>query len=416
MAGLRLHTLLCILLLAGSLPEALAARPESGGPKALAPLFVEVRLNTPVKFSHLKTGDVLEGEVVRNAFAGYRLMIPTGARVSLTVSGMERRRKESSDKWPWPAEYFRSKSEKFPTFDLLTASLPAGSKASFPVSFVTDCKVIHLTAKTVKGGKSGNRAQQPSTVKSQEKAGRQAQGPMLELVVEANPPTGGADTAAAAGSTPDNQLLPGIETLAAGTETKLALLDRLSASRSRPGDPFKAILAEPLRLSSGEIVPEGSLFEGRVGKSTPPRWLSRPGSLYLTFNRLVLPSGASIPIAASVVGVEAGRNTRMKVDSEGGLSGGNPGKKRLLVDVGVDFGLSKVADDSFQLIAEVLVSTATDASTAGTARLIGMAVGGYLFIRRHGRNVVLPPYTMINIRFDRPPSFLKSETTQQQMQ
>ncbi len=415
MAGLRFHTLLCILLLAGSLPEALVARPKSGGPKAHALLFVEAHLNSPVKFSHLKTGDVLEGEVVRNAFSGYRLMIPAGTRVSLRVTRMERRRKESSDNWPWPAEYFRSKSEKFPTFDLLTASLPAGGIACFPVSLVTAFDEIHLTAKTVEGGYSGNRTQQPSTVKSQEKAGKQAQGSMLELVVEVNPPTSGAATTAAAGSTSANKPLSGIEALAAGTETKLALLDRLSASSSRVGDPFKAILAEPLRLSSGEIVPEGSLLKGHVGKSTPPRWLSRPGSLYLTFNRLVLPSGASLPIAASVVGAEASRNTRMKVDSEGGLSGGNPGKKRLLVDVGVGFGLSKVADDSFQLIAEALVSTATDASTAGTARLIGMAVGGFFFIKRHGRNVVLPPYTMINIRFDRSPSFLTPETKHQRM-
>jgi hypothetical protein len=415
MAGLRFHTLLCILLLAGSLPEALSARPKSGGPKAHTLLFVEVHLNSTVKFSHLKTGDVLGGKVVRNAFSGYRLMIPAGTRVSLRVSGMERRRKESSDNWPWPAEHFRSKSEKFPTFDLLTASLPAGGNASFPVSLVTAYDEIHLTAKAVEGGKSGNRTQQPSTVKSQEKAGKHGRCSMLELVVEANPPTGGAATTAAAGSPSDKGPPTEIETLAAGTETRIALVGRLSASRSRPGDPFKAILAEPLRLSSGEIVPEGSLFEGHVGKSTPPRWLSRPGSLYLTFNRLVLPSGTSFPIAASVVGAEASRNTRMEVDSEGGLSGGNPGKKRLLVDVGVGFGLSKVADDGFQLIAEALVSTATDASTAGTARLIGMAVGGFFFIRRHGRNVVLPPYTMINIRFDRSPSFLAPETKQQLM-
>lgn len=100
----------------------------------------------------------------------------------------------------------------------------------------------------------------------------------------------------------------------------------------------------------------------------------------------------------------------MKVDPEGGLRGGSPGKKRPLFDLGVYFGLSKVSDDSFQLIAQALVSTATDASTAGTARLVGIAVGGFFFIKRHGRNVVLPPYTMLNVRFDRSPSLLTSGT------
>ncbi|HET7101928.1 MAG TPA: hypothetical protein VFJ52_12320, partial [Terriglobia bacterium] len=216
-------------------------------------------------------------------------------------------------------------------------------------------------------------------------------------------------TIADAGSASGNKPAPEIETLAPATETKLALVDRLSASANRPGDRFKAILAEPLRLSSGVIVPEGSLLEGRVGKRTPPRWLSRPGSLNLTFNRLLLPTGTSISIAASVVGVEANRNTRMKVDSEGRMSGGGPDKKRLLIDAGVAFAFSKVADDSFQLIAEAVVSTATDASTAGTARLIGMAVGGFFFIRRRGRDVVLTPYTMLSVRFDRTPSLLTPE-------
>ena len=106
----------------------------------------------------------------------------------------------------------------------------------------------------------------------------------------------------------------------------------------------------------------------------------------------------------------------MKVDSEGGLSGGSAGKKRLLVDLGVSFGFAKVADDTFQLIAQAAVSTATDASTAGTARLIGMAIGGVLFIKRRGRDVVLPPYTMIDVRFDRSPSFPTFPTPRVQQQ
>ena len=413
MVVLRFHTRLCIVLLSVLLPQALFGRPENNTPSAHAPLFVEVHLNSPVKFSRLKTGDVLRGEVARNVFWGYHLMIPTGTQVSLKVSGMERRRKESSNTWPWPAEYFRSKSEKFPTFDLLTASLPAGVSASFPVSRVTAYNEIHLTAKTVKGGKSRDRSKHAPTTENQDNAGNLPPGSRLELVVDAHPRTGGTATAAAADSGSGNSPAPGIEPLLAGTETKLALVDGLSASASRPGDPFKAILAEPLLLSSGEIVPEGSLLEGRVGKRIPPRWFSRPGSLNLTFNRLVLPTGASISIAASLVGVEAERNTQMKVDSEGRLSGGSPGRRRLLIDAGVAFGLSKVADDAYQLVAEALVSTATDVSTAGTARLIGMAVGGFFFIRRHGRDVVLPPYTMLSVRFDRPPSSLASETSQQ---
>jgi hypothetical protein len=410
-----LRALICVLILACCFPLGLLAQSGNGGPKVHAPVFVEVRLDSPVEFSRLKAGDVLRGEATRNVFSGYHVMIPAGSRVSLRVSGMEKRRKESSDKWPWPAEHFRSKNEKFPTFDLLTVSLPGGGNTSFPVSLVTACNIIHVVAQASKTRKSKDRSQAPSTGEHQDNGGKPAPGSWLEMAIETDGPAGGSTPSTGTDSPSGNGPLTGIETLAAGTETKLALLKRLSASKSRPGDSFKAILAEPLRLSSGEIVPEGSLFEGRVRKSTAPRWLSRPGSLYLTFDRLVLPTGASLPIAASVVGVETKRDSRMKVDSEGGLSGGSPGKKRLLIDLGVGFGFAKIADDSFQLIAEALVPTATDASTAGTARLIGMAVGGVFFIKRRGRDVVLPLYTMIDIRFDRSPAFPTPETQRQGM-
>lgn len=182
---------------------------------------------------------------------------------------MERRRKETSNIWPRPADHFRSKSEKFPTFDLLTVSLPAVGNVSFPLSVVSAYDEIHLKVRTEKGGESGGRPQHPVKRKGQEKTGKRPPESRLEVVVEAHPPASGISKSAATASAPDNGNPPKIETLAAGTQTKLALVDRLSASRSRPGDSFKAILAEPLRLSSGEIIPEGTLFEGRVGRSTP---------------------------------------------------------------------------------------------------------------------------------------------------
>ena len=90
------------------------------------------------------------------------------------------------------------------------------------------------------------------------------------------------------------------------------------------------------------------------------------------------------------------------MNSEGGLRGGSPGKARLLIDLGVTGGIAKVSDDSFQLIAEALISTATDASTAGSARLVGAAFSTLYLITRHGRDVILPKYTKMDITFDQP--------------
>jgi hypothetical protein len=417
MTTVRFNALTCILLLAVVSPVGVPAGRQDAGRKTYTPAFVEVRFDSPVTFSRLKPGDTLPGEATRNVYSGYRLVFPAGSRITLKVAGMEKQRKEFSDTWPWPAQHFRNKYERLPTFDLLTVSLPGGGNISFPVSMVIAPDRIHVAAQPVNAGKSKDKPPSPSPGNMRNGAGVRPPGSSLELVIKANPTRTGEERAKAAIDSPTSVgSLQGIGTLSPGAETKLALLGKLSASKSRPGDSFKAILAEPLRLNSGEILPEGSLFEGSVRKSRGPRWLSRPGSLYLTFNRLVLPTGASLPVAASVVGIEADPHSRMRVDSEGGLSGGSPGTKRLLVALGVGFGFAKLADDSFQLIAEALVSTATDASTAGTARLIGMAVGGVIFIKRRGRDVVLPPYTMIDVRFDRSPLTLTPEPPQHGME
>jgi hypothetical protein len=52
--------------------------------------------------------------------------------------------------------------------------------------------------------------------------------------------------------------------------------------------------------------------------------------------------------------------------------------------------------------AEALISTATDASTAGSARLVGAAFSALYLITRHGRDVILPKYTKLDITFNQP--------------
>ena len=151
MKGLRIQIFYCVLILAGCLPAALLARAG----EAPAPVFVEVRLNSPVMPSHLKPGDVLKGEAVENVFSGYRLVIPGGSHVSLRVSGMERRKKESSMQWPWPIRHFISKYRNFPTFSLITVSLPGVGSTKFPVSLVTTYDEIQVAAQGPRAKKSG---------------------------------------------------------------------------------------------------------------------------------------------------------------------------------------------------------------------------------------------------------------------
>ena len=205
-------------------------------------------------------------------------------------------------------------------------------------------------------------------------------------------------------------MFSGPTTSASGTHAKIILLGAVSAGKSRVGDTFQARVVEPVRVNDEVVLPEGSLLDGEVVRSTPPRMLSRGGSLYLKFNKLSLPGGGPTPITATLTGIEINERSHTKVDAEGGLRADRPGKAWMLANIGVTAGLAKVADDTTQLIIEALVETATDASTAGSAKIAAACVSGVFMLTRHGRDVVIPQFTEMNVMFDRPVSLTPANT------
>jgi hypothetical protein len=76
----------------------------------------------------------------------------------------------------------------------------------------------------------------------------------------------------------------------------------------------------------------------------------------------------------------------------------------MAINIGVTAGLAKEADDALQLIVEAIVSTATDASTAGVGRIAASCVSGIFMVSRHGRDVMIPRFTEMDIALDRPVS------------
>lgn len=406
---IKVCTFAAILMLLNGMSLKLMAGAGDVDQNAAAPAFVEARFNNPGKLSRLKPGDTLQGEVTENVFFGDRLAVPKGSRVSMSVSRLERRPKGQSIVLPWPAGYFLPKYGKYPAFDYADITLPDGSRMRLHVTSASQVQEVHASLGTRSKRNSGEKKPTSKERAKQTAKSKRVAGPRYEVVVDQQPPEAPESSSARAAEAAWQRASQSeIKTVTAGTEAKLALLDSLTASKSRTGEPFRALLIEPLRLNSGLMLPEGTVFEGFVSKRTPARRLCRSGSLYLTFNHLVLPAGTRLPIAASISGVGVAPGSYMKVSSEGGLKGGSPGKARLLVELGVSFGLSKVADDTYQLIDEAFVSTATDASTAGTARLIGLGFAGFYWLTRRGRDVNLPPYTMLTVRFDRTPSLVAS--------
>ncbi len=388
-------SLAALLLLTCCFAPQLLAGPQQANAAAAVPAFIEARLAAGIAFRKLQPGETVRGKVLDNVFSGDHLFIPKGSSISLTVSRLVRQRRETSGLLPWPIRYFRSKYVKVPHFDSATVTLAGGATIQVPVVAVSPTHEVRFT----------ERSHAKPAPASAETGKRPASAPGLRVQVVVRPQGAQTSPAALTAQTfaPRRAELSDVQELGAGARVKLALLDSLSTARSHAGESFKALLVEPVRLNADLTLPEGTVFEGRVVKITPARRLHRSGSLHLAFDRLDLPQGLSIPISASLAGIEVNQKSVLKMNPEGGLTGRGPGKKRVLVELGIGAGLSKVADDGYQLLAEALVSTATDASTAGTARLVGFAVTSVYWLTRRGRDVTLPPYTTFTIRFDRSP-------------
>jgi hypothetical protein len=352
-------------------------------------VYVKVRLDKVVKVSALKPGNVVEGKLAQDVYSGDRELFAAGSRVRLTVDKLQRRRRVPNDHWPLIVKIFTPRHENYPTFQSATISLPDGKEFPLQVSLISIYREKEISAQVKsKSVGSGN------------------SGPIVTL--EAENPT---EILGASGGISSGVALAGPVTLAAGTAAKIILLGGVSSSKSRPGDLFQARLVEPVLLDTKVVLPEGTLLKGKVVKSTPPRVLSRSGSLLLAFTDLTLQGGPDVPAVASVTGAEIDQRSHTKIDPEGKLHGDRPGKAWMLINVGVTGGIAKEADDATQLLVEALVSTATDASTAGTAKIVGACASGVFMLTRHGRDVVLPRFTEMNITFDRPVTLRGSQVT-----
>ena len=411
--NLRFHLLitpglfLCSSLSAWTQEAAISAAPPDTD--AMSPVYLKVQIEKPLHLSSLKPGDVVEGRVERDAYSERGEEFASGSTARLAVDHVEKRKRENNGRWPWVVGMFTPHLQRFPVFTEARIVGPDDIVRTLSVSLVTSGRKTEIEnkprKKTNRGlpadGSSSSAAAKPLPSRNPEK------GP--ELLLEAHP---GKEAPAALPETISGATISGATSrttdavpeasVPAGTRCRILLLDGIRSSTSRPGDKVRAVLLEPAVVGRQVVLPAGSMFQGSVTGAVRPRWLSRAGSLALAFNSVALPGGHTLPMASSIVGVELDAASKMRLDEEGRMHGGPPGLKWILIDGGVAAGLAKVADDGTQWLIEALLSTATDASTAGTARVVSTCVSGVFLLTRHGRDVRLPKYTEMTVTLDRP--------------
>jgi hypothetical protein len=349
-------------------------------------------------------GTTLEGKLARSLYWRDTEVFAKGSTVRLVMDQIEWRKKAYAvDDRPFVIHLFAPRHDVVARFRSVNVLLPGGVEVPLRATFIALTQRAELRAETAKpAAKGGKAADDPGGHVLKSKHQKTAPPRVLTLQVEPEGTTLPVLAEARAGKKAGSPAAcPEPCTIAQGTRMPVVLLKGLSASKDHQGQPFQAVLLEPVLVGSTIAIPQGSILQGVLAMRVPPRRLYRPGSLNLLFTHLTLPNGAATAIAASPVAAEVDRGTHMTMDSEGRIHAQNPGKARFLLDFGVTGGISKVSDDTTQLIIEAISSTATDASTAGVARFAAMGATAIFLLTRHGRDVILPPYTEMDISISR---------------
>jgi hypothetical protein len=178
-----------------------------------------------------------------------------------------------------------------------------------------------------------------------------------------------------------------------GTQVKLLLLNGLSTSVARDGDPFTAVVAEPVFLGNQIVLPAGAKVHGQVGSIVRPKRFSifrGQAAMSLQFRSIEV-DGREIPAQMSILsiyrGSADGNKTRKDVHTvEGVVVEARRDIKADVADVGIGTAGGSVVGVVFS---HVLRGT-----------VIGLVGGTAYIMEKKGKDVELPAQTGLLVRMD----------------
>lgn len=183
-----------------------------------------------------------------------------------------------------------------------------------------------------------------------------------------------------------NQIVP-------GTQVRLRLINGLSTSVAHDGDPFTAVVTEPVFMGSEMVLPAGAKVHGTITTVSRPKLFSmfRGGaSMNLVFNSIEVESRL-FPAKMSILSIY-----------NGGTDSGKPRKDLKTVEGEVVQQSHSVKND----VEAVGVGTAAG-STVGLVfshvlrgTVFGLAGSGAYIVAKKGKEVDLPAQTGMLVRMD----------------
>ncbi len=207
----------------------------------------------------------------------------------------------------------------------------------------------------------------------------------------------------------------GSQKVPAGTLLNITFNTAMDARITEPGESFSAFIEKDFitqpqaALIPRVIFPRGTMVRGRIEKVTKPRLFSQGGTILLSFDHVVLPSGELLPLDLNL----SARNEQVKrVRSEGETAE----QYALYSDPGVGFKVHKGLESgvsTFNKFRHAGVETGKDVAggagmilTVPAAMLGGAFAGtavttgkGVKALIGRGDSVIIQPGDSVNIDF-----------------
>jgi hypothetical protein len=159
----------------------------------------------------------------------------------------------------------------------------------------------------------------------------------------------------------------------AGRVLNVQLTQRLASNTSKTGDIFRVRVAHDVRVDGVVAIPRGSEIVGVVTDAAPLPRIGGQARLSLKLTDLVLPSGATVPIHASLVQEGPNQTGRDAATIGGGAVGG-------------------------AILGNVLGKGGGKASVVGA--IMGAIAGAAIASRTAKEEVVIPEGTVLGVKLD----------------
>jgi len=178
-------------------------------------------------------------------------------------------------------------------------------------------------------------------------------------------------------------------TLPAGSTLQVRLMTTLSTRTNQQGDPFSGRVVEPIIYEGEEVVPAGSVLEGRVVYVKEPGRVKGVGEMRLVAETITTPEDVKFSLVAGLQDAQGAEGARVK-DEEGTIKGSGKSTKGAAIESGVGAGAGAAVGAI---------------GAGGSGALYGAGIGAaagliHTLLKKH-KDIILPQGTELTFVIER---------------